>query len=843
MIPRGTYRLQFHKGFPFSAALPLAPYFQQFGISHLYSSPILTARTGSMHGYDVVDHSTINAELGGEKGFRQLASELRSHGIGIILDIVPNHMAVDPANRWWMDVLEHGRRSAYAEHFDIDWDALNGKVLLALLGKPYWQAVEDGELRIARDHISGKSHVAYFDKRLPLRPEDQAIDPADAAAPAALHTLLEQQHYRLAWWRTANDIINWRRFFDVSDLIALKQDAAGVFEASHAKIFELYRSGLIDGLRIDHIDGLADPEGYCRRLRNELVRLAAERPRADPHPYIVIEKILGSGETLAADWGVDGTTGYDFMDEVSSLQHEPDGAEPLARLWHEVSGRPAEFEAEEIVARAGIIEGSFESALRHTVTAFQDLAALSKDGRDVTEASFRRSLILLLQCLRVYRMYAGAGASSPTRQLFGRAVRHACRLAGPGDQAAIAFIASTLDRVTPEGAEAVRRFNHLSAPVAAKAVEDTAFYRYGRLLSRNDVGFSPGTFSRSLAGFHEAMAERARHFPHALLSTATHDHKRGEDVRARLAVLSEIPHEWETATTTWKEMNYGRRPERLTPGDEYQLYQMLVGGWPLDLEARNGPCLSAFRDRVLGWQVKALREAKLCTSWLDPHEEYENQAQDFLRSILDPSISAEFLDSLRTFVHRVSAGGAMNGLVQATLRCTAPGVPDCYQGAEFWDFSLVDPDNRRPVDYGTRAAALKAEFPLKLLSHHWRDGRVKQALLAALLRLRRQYPGLFEEGGYHPVNVVGSQSDHVLAFERRSGSRSMIVAVALRCASACIDLPRPKDGFWENTEVVLPASVDGSLEDILCHSRHTEEGGLSCGKLFAWLPAAVLVSS
>jgi (1->4)-alpha-D-glucan 1-alpha-D-glucosylmutase len=843
MIPHATYRLQFHKDFPFAAALPLVPYLKRLGISHVYASPILKARAGSMHGYDVTDHATINPELGGEMNFRALAAELRTHGMGMIVDIVPNHMAVDADNPWWMDVLENGRGSRFANHFDIDWDAQGGKVLTAFLGKPYWEALEAGELKLARDD-SGKLVLQYFDRMLPLRPEDQSLDPESFSTPGALHEMLERQHYRLAWWRTANDTINWRRFFDISDLIALKQETPGVFEESHAKIFALYREGLIDGVRIDHVDGLADPAAYCRRLRSEMDELARQRPEPDPHPYIVVEKILGAGEALPTDWGIDGTTGYDFMNEVSALQHDAAGAGPLGKLWHEISGRPAEFEPEEELARAEIVESAFEAALARTAQSFAALARLGKAAGAVSEASLRRGLVRLLQHLRVYRTYAtGADASPAPGPEFDAAVNAAKAKANGTDRAAIAFIADVMrgGGAVPENRrDAVRRFNHLSAPVAAKAVEDTAFYRYGRLLSRNDVGFNPGAFASPVAEFHRAMIGRAQSFPHAMLATATHDHKRGEDVRARLAVLSEMPEAWAQAVRSWMQMNAQHRPRELDRGDEYQLYQILVGAWPLDLEVGDREGLSAFCGRVWGWRQKSLREAKLHTSWLDPDEAYEKANENFLRAILDSGDGAAFLESIASFVTRIAPAGALNGLVQAALRCTAPGVPDCYQGTEYWDLSLVDPDNRRPVDYAARRESLQHDTsPLELLAH-WRDGTVKQAVIASLLNLRIRKPLLFAAGDYQPLEVRGARADKVAAFLRPAGGDALLVAVPLHCAAACADRPLTDARFWGDTEIVLPEGSDAARLRPLFGDGATEGGTtLPCRTLFAQFPVAV----
>ncbi|MFL5236603.1 MAG: malto-oligosyltrehalose synthase [Rhizomicrobium sp.] len=841
MIPGATYRIQFHKLFPFVAAVPLAPHLRRLGISHVYTSPILKARAGSMHGYDVVDHSILNPELGGEAGFRRLAAALGENGLGLIVDIVPNHMAADAGNGWWMDVLARGRASRFASYFDVDWDVLDGKILLAILGRPYWQALEAREVALERK--DGKPLLRYFDHVLPLRPQDENVDPAAFSTSEALHELLERQHYRLAWWRTLADTINWRRFFDVPDLIALRQETGGVFEATHAKIFELYREGLIDGVRVDHVDGLKDPASYSGRLRSSLDSLASFRSPPDADPYVVVEKILGAGESLPSDWSVDGTTGYDFMNQVSAVQHAPGAAELLANFWHRFSGRPAAFEDEERAARVETATGSFESALARTAETFGALAALSRSGPDITAPAMRRGLLRILQQLRVYRTYATGGPDSPPPgQQFDAAVEAAMQGARGADRLAIGFVADAMhDGVSSDASEAVRRFNQLSAPVAAKAVEDTAFYRYGRLLSRNDVGFNPATLATAPADFHAAMAQRGTSFSHAMLATATHDHKRGEDVRARLAVLSEIPDDWTSTIEQWFAINAPHRSDAIFPGDEYQLYQTLLGVWPLELMPHDAAGLAALSERIAAWQEKALREAKLRTSWLDPDAQFESANKGFARALLDPQRSHAFLESLFGLVERIGPAGALNGLVQAALRCTVPGVPDCYQGTEFWDLSLVDPDNRRPVDYAARISALATGNSPADLLQSWRDGRVKQALIAKLLNLRKQMPQLFSDGDYLPLQASGRGQDHVLAFARRAGSDHVIVAVPLRCAAACRKEPMPDPQFWQDTSLILREHLQSRSWKSLFGNPVLAEDNLRCADLFGRFPVAVLI--
>ena len=836
---RGTYRLQLHAGFTFADAAALVPYLRDLGISHLYASPILTARAGSLHGYDVVDPTRVNPELGGEAGLRQLAATLHAAGLGLIVDIVPNHMAVGGNdNAWWQDVLRHGPASRYARYFDIDWTpadpALHGKVLAPFLGSPYGEALRDGQLRLDPGQDGGPV-IRYYDDSYPVCPRDHAeiavagpaaYDPATGDGRAHLHRLLERQHYRLAWWGTAGDEINWRRFFDINGLAGLRIEDPEVFEATHATLLRLYADGLIDGFRVDHVDGLTDPPSYCRHLRTRMEALRAQRPRpagnqaapppASPRPlrgpgpqaaaefslppsrpYIVVEKILGAGEELPPGWGVDGTSGYDFMDQVSAVQHDQEAERALAFFWSAVSSRPADFATEEALARRQTMERGFDAQLEATATLLHRLARLDPATRDTTQPAIRRALLTLLAYFPVYRTYNAAGPRSVADQAaFARALT-AAKAAAPLH---LHPVLDRLDRwlggeaVRKPGGElrmrATRRFQQLSAPVAAKAVEDTAFYRYGRLLSRNDVGFDAARLGMEPTEFHAATLSRCRNFPDAMLATATHDHKRGEDVRARLAVISEIPDEWQAAVRRWLEASAPYRPVAgPTPGDEALLYQMIIGAWPLSLAPADAPGCKAFAERLAGWQHKAIREAKLQGDWTGPDEAYEAAARDFLMRLLSPG--SVFAAEAAAFVQRIAPAGAVNSLAQTLLKLTSPGVPDFFQGTEFWDFSLVDPDNRRPVDFATRTDALAATAGTDALTSttvalagtagtnalagtagtvaltgSWHDGRIKQAIIARTLALRRAIPALFARGEYLPLQVTGPQARHVIAFAR-----------------------------------------------------------------------------
>lgn len=866
---RASMRLQFHEGFTFADAARVVPYMAALGISHLYASPILSARSGSIHGYDVIDPTRVGDALGGEAGLRALVTVLRGAGMGLIVDIVPNHMAVGGGdNPWWQSVLRHGRDSCYARFFDIDWEpadpALHGKLLAPFLGRPYGEALAAGELRLDADG----GVIRYFDLSWPIAPHDlaevaaqgaAAYDPASEAGRSRLHRLLERQHYRLAWWGTAGDEINWRRFFDINGLAALRVEDPVVFEATHATLFRLYAEGLIDGLRVDHIDGLADPPGYCRLLRARLNTLAGQRASpAPPGPaWLIVEKILGTNEPLPCDWGVDGTTGYDFMDQINALQHNGAAEQLLAFFWSAVSGRPADFHVEERQARAEILRRSFDVQLEATASALHHLARLDPVTRDTTQAAIRRALLALLMHFPIYRTYnAGDGVRSADDDA---AFVAALESAKAGSPAALHPVLDLLDRwlggeapATPGAAwrrTATRRFQQLSAPVAAKAVEDTAFYRYGRLLSRNDVGFEAARLSRTPAAFHAVSLQRGAAFPDAMLATATHDHKRGEDVRARLAVLSELAEEWQAVVRRWMESNARlKRPGAVTTetmpsnGDEAMLYQMIVGAWPTTLHADDAAGVAAFAERLAAWQQKALREAKLETDWVAPNAAYEDAARGFLMALLAPA--STFLAEVAAFAMRIGPAGAINGLAQTLLKLTSPGVPDFFQGTEFWDLSLVDPDNRRPVDFVSRAAALRPGESPVVLARSWRDGRVKQAVIACTLALRQNSSMLFARGDYRPVAVRGHFAEHVVAFLRTLNG-AVLLTVAPRLPARLLgsgDAITFPGGVWKDTELVLPDGIVlARSRDVLCREDPGEIGPtVPVHRLLRRLPVALL---
>ncbi len=823
MTPRATMRLQFHRGFTFADAEGLLPYLSQLGVSHIYASPITTARKGSRHGYDVVDPTRVNPELGGEEGLRRLAAKLGELGMGLIADIVPNHMAASLENPWWVDVLRHGETSRYARFFDIDWQpedrSLHGKLFLPVLDRPLSEVVASGELvRVSGDD---GDYLRYRDLLLPLNGDsDRGID-------------LERQAYRLGWWRTSGDRINWRRFFDINDLVCLRMED-DAFASVHALVSRLYREGVIAGVRVDHIDGIADPADYCRRLRRTLDPVHPERP------YLVVEKILLHGETLPADWQCQGTTGYDFMDEVNALQHDPHGGELLAECWSLWSGRAAEFAQEAIAARREIIERSFAAPLDSCARAFAQLAGTDREAGELSRPALRRALKELLAHFPIYRTYATRSERPQRDQPYLQAAVTGARATALAQDR---WVLDLLHRWMGEphaSGDAIRRFQQLSAPVAAKAIEDTAFYRYGRLLSRNDVGFDPGHFSLLPSEFHDAMRRRLASFPHALLATATHDHKRGEDVRARLAVLSERPQDWARHVERWLELSLPLWTDNApAAGDVVMLLQMLVGAWPLDLELEDRPGRSAFAQRLAQWQEKAVREAKLRSDWSEPNQAYESAARRFVVRLVAENALPDLLADIVGFVQGIAAAGAINSLAQTLLKLTVPGVPDLYQGTDYWDFSLVDPDNRRPVAFDARARSLGATGFSEALAH-WRDGRLKQLIVARALALRGQRPALFAEGSYEPLEVRGPWAEHVLAFARRLATDVVIVAVTRLPDRLIAHRERltPDRDAWHDTSLSLP---NIPLRDVLMGEVAPKASRkVATRDLFASLPVALL---
>lgn len=973
-VPRATARLQFHKDFMFDQATALVPYYARLGVSHLYTSPILKARPGSTHGYDCVDVGLVNPELGGEDALRRLAEAIHEAGMGLVVDIVPNHMGIGSHNAWWQDVLLWGPDSRYAHYFDIDWyssdPALRGKLLAPFLGAGYGETLASGDLMLALDDEAPGFEARYFTNRFPiaiadhaaildgtghaemheaarlfervaeigdlprndLRERDALLERRDkllanartllaialksdgardaldrsiarhatstSEGRARLHALLENQSYRLASWRAAADEINWRRFFEVTDLAGIRVERDDVFDAMHATIFRLYRDGVIDSVRVDHVDGLADPRAYCRELQRRLEGLQRERPASRwTRPWIVVEKILAAHEDLRGDWKIDGTSGYDFMNEVGALLHDPQGAEPLAAFWSGATLRPADFRTEQTAARRQILAENLAAEFNAAARALHRVARADIDTRDIALIAIQRALTELLVQFDVYRTYCdGRGRSAADTQVIVGALRAAHETVRPSDRTVLAWLdhwlgsdatdevpdvvpQTTTRRQRDERRQAITRFQQLTPPLAAKSVEDTAFYRYGRLISRNEVGSDPGEFALTVDEFHAKCLRRAAAFPNAMLAIATHDHKRGADTRARLAVLSEMPQRWIATLRRWMLLNTSieHRAEQVEeaiaehapmtppaglaakahavaesaavplPEDQIMLLQTLIGAWPIELAGTIAPSMQdqvdAFVERVAAWQVKALRETKRPSDWSMPNDTYEATCGAFLDRIMDIGSSA-FLHEAAAFVASIGPAAALNGLVQAALHLTVPGVPDLYQGTEFWDFSMVDPDNRRPVDFAARQVALATDLDVATLLGTWRDGRIKQALIAKLLAVRTERPDLFASGDYQPLTIEGAQAANVLAFMRRQGSDRMLVVVSIHVAGFLDTSDRPlvDPTRWGDTEVLLPpGTASNAWFDVATgRRRKSVSRRMKVGELLGELPVAVL---
>jgi len=926
-VPLSTYRLQFNAAFGFDDARAIVPYLAALGIGHMYASPYLRARPGSTHGYDVVDPNKLNPEVGSPAEHAAMIDAAQAAGIGHILDFVPNHMGIGGAeNPWWQDVLEWGETSPYAKFFDIDWEPLRaemrGRVLVPFLGDYYGRVLERGELEPRFDTATGSFSIAYFESRFPVATEsygaflglavqhvagaawplralaaefdgasrERAFElkhelaavariPENAAAiEAALATyrvgggsagidrldaLLQQQHYRLAYWRVSADEINYRRFFDINDLAGLRVEDADVLAETHRFVFSLIESGRIQGLRIDHVDGLFNPGGYCTLLQDRAQTLG--------HPqYLVVEKILARFETLRRDWRIAGTTGYDFMNLVNGLFVDPKSELAFDRIYRQFAGIATNFEQFAYRAKKDIMRATLASELEVLATMLDRIAEMDRRSNDYTFNVLRDALTEVVASFPVYRTYVTQeDIEEDDDRFIAWAVLAAQKRSELGDDRVFDFIASVLRVAT--GAESERydrrvvlrfamKFQQYTSPVMAKAVEDTAFYRYVRLASLNEVGGDPRRFGTPVAEFHRKNAERAEFHPHAMLATATHDHKRGEDTRVRIDALSEMPGLWERMIRRWNRLNARRKGNAdggpaPTENDEYHLYQALIGTWPLawfDRESIDARESEAYIERIGEYVRKAMREAKFRTSWTNPNAAYESAMLAFVRSLLTPDNSNIFFREMNAFVREIAPGAALSSLAQVTLKLTSPGVPDIYQGCEFWDFSLVDPDNRRPVDYSRREAALEAmrtavargnAAPLAAdLLAHWRDGRVKAYVTWRLLQLRREYPKAFLDGAYVALDTTGVHADHLVAY-----ARDAILVVVPRLVRKLVGRDDAETRlFFDDERIRLPTTSAPRYIDRFTGAHiaaQSDERGayFSAATLLTPFPIAVLV--
>ncbi len=886
---RATYRVQVHKEFTLQHAREIVPYLARLGISHLYTSPILKARPGSTHGYDVADPTVVNPEIGGETAFRALVDMLHEHGMGYVLDIVPNHMGTGDSNPYWEDMLANGRGSRYAHWFDVDWDvpdpALQGRVLVPVLGDELDAVLERGELSIAS--VDGKDGVRlrYFDKSFPLSPEtvsDWSKGTANGKeASARLRGILDRQHYSLVSWRRAATDINYRRFFDINELIALRMEDASVFDATHGRILEWVEDGSLDGLRIDHIDGLFDPGAYLERLRAEVTkRRGADFP-------IFVEKILSPGEQLPREWPVQGTTGYEILNDLESVLIDPKGFAAIEREYHDLvrsTGLPERFEDVAMEGKLAVLRGALHPDVARLARLLAPIAATSPrraqhagGGRTPTDERVAPEMLTdgiveLIACLPVYRTYLDGG-DGRVRAADADVLDRAFTLARERGKAAAEVLDLLSDVLRPESPPAVegeraarrlfvRRFQQTSGPATAKGVEDTALYLYMPLVSRDEVGGAPDRpLAKAISVLHEANVIRADHWPQNLVCTNTHDTKRSTGVRSRVDVLSEIPGEWMTRVHRWRSLNAAHRTSASgqtapDPNTEYLFYQALLGIWPLGVPAGELPSQAAMeglRERLEAYMLKAAKEGKARTTWTDPDAAFEDALKVFVQGALfdSPKFAADFAE----FATHITRRGLWNALARTLLHLTVPGVPDIYQGDELWSFSLVDPDNRRPVDYDARRATLGRLETAEIeqsghvadLLRTAEDGRLKMHVMRETLRARRDHPHVFSHGTYRALRATGTEGESVIAFARTHGDDAAITVVPRLVADLIGDRTAPTGGtIWGDAKLELPKELAErhwrcALTGRLMTSS-SSRGGLNVGEILATIPVALLLA-
>jgi (1->4)-alpha-D-glucan 1-alpha-D-glucosylmutase len=830
-LPSATYRLQFRNGMTFERATGLIPHWQSLGISHVYASPIFAATTGSTHGYDIIDPNAVDPAIGGRAGFDLFAAALKRAGLGLILDIVPNHLAASLENPWWRSVVEWGPESPFADYFDVDWSR---KLTLPVISGSLEEELAAGNIRLVIDSEHAMLAVDYMGSRYPLCPETYRAALASLDHPmtsdAVVLTgtaILDLQPWRFIPWREAPNGLNYRRFFEVTGLVGVRVEQPEVFEAVHKTVFDMVRRGQVDGLRIDHIDGLADPEAYLNRLRDAV----------GPDIYIVVEKILVGDEQLPEQWPVSGTTGYEFIAALADLFVDV-GSSTLDEAYRAVSPENADAGATLRHARQLMVDRNFHGE----VSALQQRAREIADAENnrLDHASIHAAVRALLVDFPVYRTYGSPRGLRPAdakllQGIFDRLARDA----EPKMQRALRFVHNVLrGEVGQDNAQDALRFRtrmqHLTGPLLAKALEDTFFYRYNRLLAINEVGGDPLARDGSVERFHAKMQERAIRQPAGLTTTSTHDTKRGEDARARLYAISEAPDMWIAAVERWRGMHRhlvadladGPAPE---PNVEWMIYQALAGAWPPDLDITDTQQLDKLRERFLAYLEKALREAKLRTDWADNNNDYEAAVARYASALLSAE-NAAFLEDFQTTLKPFVEAGQFNSLSQTLLKLTAPGIPDIYQGCEGLDFSLVDPDNRRPPEF-----------------EHLADNRLaaeKQRLIASVLSLRKEHPRLFADGRYTPLEIQGDMREHAIAFARSHDGSVAIVIAPRRGFDLAADNSIRSAGPWGGTRVVLADEMAGStFRNVLTDEVMKVAGqAIIIDALFANQPYAVLIS-
>ena len=894
-----TYRLQFREGTDFQTAASLAPYLKKLGVSHLYAAPIFAAADNSTHGYDVTDYNSLEENLGGVAGFTAMSDALSSADLGLVLDFVPNHMGVSPANHWWEDVLRWGSESRYAPNFDIAWEA--EKVLVPVLGKPYGEALEAGDLSVRLDEKAGALRFDASGYGLPIDPrtyghvfglldhpeKDRLVRRFAVATPAeadelverllehladadfavalrravetinvdqgALHELHEAQAWRLAWWRTAREKLTYRRFFEIADLIGVRQESRRVFRESHQLIIRLARERRLDGIRIDHVDGLADPKGYLEQLRQAFQSVRRS-------PSIHVEKILTGDERLRTSWEIEGTTGYEFITALSGLYVDPDKEAAMTEAYHGFIGAEADLRGMIRGQKRSIFQRNLAGELSALTTLALSVASRGLSTRDLGPDTMARSIVEVAAALPVYRTYVSVdGVSRRDIAIIDEAVDLAMTWREVEADEPIQFIGRLLKLDFDDGADIAgaldftRRFQQTTGAVMAKAVEDTVFYRYNRLIALNEVGGEPDHYGAEVDAFHEAMQIRLEDQPEGLLATSTHDTKRGEDARARLYTLSEEPERWAALVAEFSEMMSPHRIEIETglhspdPETEWGLYQSLLGVLPADFDPAADALREAIAERLAAFAEKAVREAKRWTSWTSPAESYEKALADFVAAMLEGGDEAAFIETFWKATRPYVAAGALNSLSQTAIKLVAPGVPDIYQGTEFYDFSLVDPDNRRPVDFAARSAVIDTEGSLAEDLANWRSGVLKARMTAAALALRARMPEFFAEAAYLPLSPTGPRAAHLVAFARQTlqdGSGKTIVVVAPRLTLTLLggaeDLRQAVDG-WEGTALPLPQGLEmRGWRNIFTGETLAPTSGLDMAAVYRDLPVAIL---
>jgi (1->4)-alpha-D-glucan 1-alpha-D-glucosylmutase len=806
-IPNSTYRVQFNREFRFADAVRILDYLHELGITDLYASPIMKARPGSMHGYDVTDPTQLNPDLGTPEDFETLCTALREKGMGLIVDIVPNHMAASLDNAWWFDVLEKGEESPYAGFFDVNWESR--RVLLPILGRPYGEVLEKQELQLRTEN--GRTILQYHEQKLPVAAG------AEHLSVESVDDVLSRQHYRLAYWRKAADAINYRRFFDVSDLVTLRSERDDVFRATHEFTLKLVAEGKIAGVRIDHVDGLLDPKGYLERL---------------PRCYVVVEKILGGHEHLPSDWRTHGTTGYEFLNFLNGVFVDREGFHQLERIYSNFTESTNSYGEVFQQRKRQVMKELFAGEVSVFIRRLTELAEEDRHARDLRTDELQEAFVAVTACLPVYRTYIRDEHISATDRAY---IEDALTVGGKG--LAFEFLRRVLLLSPPWYLQASRekyldfvmRWQQFTGPVMAKGLEDTTFYVHNPLVSVNEVGgdcAGPEVYF-GVEEFHRRNLSRHSCWPHSMNASSTHDTKRSEDVRARINILSELPDEWENALRRWSRMNASETAP--DANEQVLIYQSMLGAWPID------------PDRLKQYVTKALREGKTHTNWMEINRSYETRVLSFIDRLY---ANNAFLKDFLRLQEKLAYFGALSSVSQLILKIASPGVPDFYRGTDVWDLSLADPDNRRPVDFAARAEMLRTlkehSDPAELLTN-WRDGRMKLYITWKALQFRRSHADLFREGEYLPLHVAGAKENHIIAFVRRYRDQWCFVAVPRLMARLARRRTAPLgEKMWRDTMVELPMDAPSQWTNIL--TGETASTPLYASQLFSTLPFALLTN-